>query len=165
MYEFAVTPAVTSIRRRGVEISEVVPNSLGAVMTVIDGVKPNLNLGTSGITAPGGTSFNNTTTAAKAIALTLTANYLTTDPLDTNLHPTLTVVEGGTSGGVGNAAYKSTGVFTWTGLGSGRIDMTVSPNSDGRRDTVMVDFSNMTDLAGNPMDNFQGAPVLKFVTP
>ncbi|HET9528612.1 MAG TPA: DUF512 domain-containing protein [Pyrinomonadaceae bacterium] len=30
MYEFAVTPAVTSIRRRGVEISEVVPNSLGA---------------------------------------------------------------------------------------------------------------------------------------
>jgi putative radical SAM enzyme (TIGR03279 family) len=32
MYEFAVTPAVTSIRRRGVEISEVVPESLGAEM-------------------------------------------------------------------------------------------------------------------------------------
>jgi len=30
MYEFAVTPAVTSIRRRGVEIAEVVPDSLGA---------------------------------------------------------------------------------------------------------------------------------------
>ena len=30
MYEFAVTPAVTNIRRRGVEISEVVPDSLGA---------------------------------------------------------------------------------------------------------------------------------------
>jgi putative radical SAM enzyme (TIGR03279 family) len=30
MYEFAVTPAVTNIRRRGVEISEVLPNSLGA---------------------------------------------------------------------------------------------------------------------------------------
>src|SRR6185436_7391972 len=30
MYEFAVTPAVTNIRRRGVEISEVVPESLGA---------------------------------------------------------------------------------------------------------------------------------------
>lgn len=30
MYEFAVTPAVTNIRRRGVEISEVTPNSLGA---------------------------------------------------------------------------------------------------------------------------------------
>jgi putative radical SAM enzyme (TIGR03279 family) len=30
MYEFAVTPAVTNIRRRGVEISEVIPNSLGA---------------------------------------------------------------------------------------------------------------------------------------
>lgn len=29
MYEFAVTPAVTSIRRRGVEIAEVSPNSLG----------------------------------------------------------------------------------------------------------------------------------------
>lgn len=29
MYEFAVTPAVTNIRRRGVEISEVTPNSLG----------------------------------------------------------------------------------------------------------------------------------------
>ncbi len=30
MYEFAVTPAVTNIRRRGVEISEVIPHSLGA---------------------------------------------------------------------------------------------------------------------------------------
>ena len=30
MYEFAVTPAVTNIRRRGVEISEVLPESLGA---------------------------------------------------------------------------------------------------------------------------------------
>ena len=29
MYEFAVTPAVTSIRRRGVEIAEVSPESLG----------------------------------------------------------------------------------------------------------------------------------------
>ena len=32
MYEFAVTPAVTNIRRRGVEISEVAPDSLGADM-------------------------------------------------------------------------------------------------------------------------------------
>jgi putative radical SAM enzyme (TIGR03279 family) len=32
MYEFAVTPAVTNIRRRGVEISEVSPESLGADM-------------------------------------------------------------------------------------------------------------------------------------
>ena len=30
MYEFAVTPAVTNIRRRGVEISDVIPDSLGA---------------------------------------------------------------------------------------------------------------------------------------
>src|SRR4029079_6580009 len=37
MYEFAVTPAVTSIRRRGVEISEVVPNSLGAEMDLESG--------------------------------------------------------------------------------------------------------------------------------
>lgn len=29
MYEFAVAPAVTSIRRRGVEIAEVAPESLG----------------------------------------------------------------------------------------------------------------------------------------
>lgn len=32
MYEFAVTPAVTNIRRRGVEISEVAPDTLGAEM-------------------------------------------------------------------------------------------------------------------------------------
>ena len=32
MYEFAVTPAVTNIRRRGVEIYEVAPESLGAEM-------------------------------------------------------------------------------------------------------------------------------------
>ena len=34
MYEFAVTPAVTSIRRRGVEIAEVAPDSLGAEMEI-----------------------------------------------------------------------------------------------------------------------------------
>ncbi len=37
MYEFAVTPAVTNIRRRGVEICEVVPDSLGAEMDLESG--------------------------------------------------------------------------------------------------------------------------------
>src|SRR5213592_729250 len=37
MYEFAVTPAVTSIRRRGVEIAEVAPESLGAEMEIEPG--------------------------------------------------------------------------------------------------------------------------------
>src|ERR687894_596707 len=37
MYEFAVTPAVTNIRRRGVEICDVVPNSLGAEMDLENG--------------------------------------------------------------------------------------------------------------------------------
>jgi putative radical SAM enzyme (TIGR03279 family) len=37
MYEFAVTPAVTNIRRRGVEISEVAPDSLGADMELESG--------------------------------------------------------------------------------------------------------------------------------
>ena len=37
MYEFAVTPAVTNIRRRGVEICEVTPDSLGAEMDLESG--------------------------------------------------------------------------------------------------------------------------------
>jgi putative radical SAM enzyme (TIGR03279 family) len=37
MYEFAVTPAVTNIRRRGVEIYDVVPDSLGAEMDLETG--------------------------------------------------------------------------------------------------------------------------------
>ncbi|HEX7332875.1 MAG TPA: DUF512 domain-containing protein [Pyrinomonadaceae bacterium] len=37
MYEFAVTPAVTNIRRRGVEIAEVAPDSLGAEMDLQSG--------------------------------------------------------------------------------------------------------------------------------
>ena len=37
MYEFAVTPAVTNIRRRGVEIYEVEPDSLGAEMDIEPG--------------------------------------------------------------------------------------------------------------------------------
>ena len=37
MYEFAVAPAVTNIRRRGVEISEVSPASLGAEMDLEPG--------------------------------------------------------------------------------------------------------------------------------
>lgn len=37
MYEFAVTPAVANIRRRGVEICDVTPNSLGAEMDLESG--------------------------------------------------------------------------------------------------------------------------------
>jgi putative radical SAM enzyme (TIGR03279 family) len=37
MYEFAVTPAVTNIRRRGVEIADVTPDSLGAEMDLESG--------------------------------------------------------------------------------------------------------------------------------
>ncbi len=37
MYEFAVTPAVTSIRRRGVEIAEVDPESLGSELELESG--------------------------------------------------------------------------------------------------------------------------------
>lgn len=37
MYEFAVTPAVTNIRRRGVEITDVVPESLGAELELQPG--------------------------------------------------------------------------------------------------------------------------------
>src|SRR6266446_198415 len=37
MYEFAVTPAVTSIRRRGVEIAEVSPDSLGSELELESG--------------------------------------------------------------------------------------------------------------------------------
>jgi len=37
MYEFAVTPAVTNIRRRGVEIAEVAPDSLGAEIDLESG--------------------------------------------------------------------------------------------------------------------------------
>ncbi len=37
MYEFAVTPAVTNIRRRGVEIAEVTPDSLGAELELEPG--------------------------------------------------------------------------------------------------------------------------------
>ena len=37
MYEFAVTPAVTQIRRRGVEVTEVAPESLGAELELEPG--------------------------------------------------------------------------------------------------------------------------------
>lgn len=37
MYEFAVTPAVTNIRRRGVEIADVIPDSLGAELELEPG--------------------------------------------------------------------------------------------------------------------------------
>src|SRR3954462_2993540 len=37
MYEFAVAPAVTSIRRRGVEIAEVTPDSLGSELELESG--------------------------------------------------------------------------------------------------------------------------------
>src|SRR5256884_2387053 len=45
MYEFAVTPAVTQIRRRGVEISEVAVGSLGAEMELEPGDRIMRNTG------------------------------------------------------------------------------------------------------------------------
>src|ERR1700682_3565799 len=37
MYEFAVTPAVTQIRRRGVEIADVAPRGIGAELELEPG--------------------------------------------------------------------------------------------------------------------------------
>src|SRR6266700_1450924 len=37
MYEFAVTPAVTQIRRRGITITEVTPDSIGAELDLAPG--------------------------------------------------------------------------------------------------------------------------------
>lgn len=138
-----------------------VPYSLGALMTVRDGVKPSLNTAGSAITAPGGASFNNATATARAIALTL-STVLTggqNDPIDTTKKPTVRVGNGGVAG-----TFAAPG-FVWTSLTGGTLNVSVPANTNGSGDTIVVDFSAVTDLAGNPFDNLPNAPVLRYLTP
>lgn len=146
-----------------ISATKYVPNSLGAVLTVTDKVKPSFNTTSSGLTNSLGTTFNNTTAAAKVIQLTVAVNTRSSEPVDTTKHPLVRVAEGGVSGGIGNATYQASGTFAWTGITSGVVTMTVGANEDGRRDTVVVDFSAVTDLAGNGFDS-TATPVVKYVT-
>jgi hypothetical protein len=137
------------------------PYSLGALMTVRDGVKPSLNTAGSAITAPLGASFNNATASARAITLTL-STVLTggqNDPIDTTKKPTVRIGNGGVAG---TFAAPS---FTWTSRTGGTLNVSVPPNTDGSGDTVVVDFSGVTDLAGNTFDNLPNAPVLRYLAP
>ncbi|MCD6024080.1 MAG: hypothetical protein K0Q91_996 [Fibrobacteria bacterium] len=141
--------------------SRPVPYSLGALMTVRDGVKPSLNTTGSTITAPGGASFNNATATARAITLTL-STVLTggqNDPIDTTKKPTVRIGNGGVAG---TFAAPS---FVWTSLTGGTLNVSVPANTNGSGDTVVVDFSAVTDLAGNTFDNLPNAPVLRYLAP
>jgi hypothetical protein len=141
--------------------TQPVPYSLGGLMTVKDGVRPSLNVAGSAITAPGGTSFNNTTGTAQSITLTL-GTFLTgsqNDPIDTTKKPTIRVGNGGV---VGTFPAPT---FRWTSLTGGTLSVTVPANTSGVADTVVVDFSTVTDLAGNFFDNLPVAPVLRYLAP
>jgi hypothetical protein len=140
--------------------AQVVPYSLGALLTVKDGVKPAL-ASNNPITAPGGTLWA-ANPALRTISLTVPVALANSqnDPLDTTKKPTVRTAQG-----PGSASYVATASFVWTSLTSGRVDVVVGANQDARLDSVIVDFSNVTDLNNNTFDLQGGPRVLTFTAP
>jgi hypothetical protein len=142
-----------------VSSTKFVQFTLGALMTVRDGVRPSMNTTASTLTVPGGTSFA-PTAAARVVPITLNISMTASqnDPLDTTRRPTVRVGNGGLPG-------TGTATFVWTSLLGGRVDFSLAANADARQDTVVLNFAPVTDLAGNPVDTLPNAPVLRYLVP
>lgn len=88
------------------------------------------------------------------------------EALDTSKSPSITVIEGGRSyyGDSTYAVSPDDCVWAWTTQSRGALEVTIPAGEDGAYDTLVVDFSGLTDVAGNPVDTTGGGGVIKYHT-
>jgi hypothetical protein len=139
-----------------------------AALMVEDGVKPTLST-SSPVTLLSGLGFSNLGGSAKrTVELSVSLRSYssgTLEPLDTSKAPDIRVGEGCNGFGSCDSTYapKLLG-FAWTSRTTAKVQMEVEAGKDGRRDSLVIDFSKVADLNGNVFDTLPNAPVLKFLT-
>jgi hypothetical protein len=129
---------------------------------VKDGVKPILSVPGSPTSSFG--AFNNLSgSAAKTVNVfvSLSSPLGTLEPLDTSKTPEVSVREGCKSSlSSCDSTYAPKPLrFRWTSRIAGVADLEVEAGKDGRQDTIIVDFSKLTDLAGNAIEPSTGTAV------
>lgn len=134
---------------------------LAASLEVKDGVKPVIYVPGSATSSFG--AFNNISgIAAKTapVTVSLTTPTGSLEPLDTSKVPELSVREGcRTALSSCDSTYVPKPLrFRWTSRTSGIAEVEVEAGKDGRQDTLIIDFSKVTDLGGNGVEGSTGGP-------
>lgn len=136
-----------------------------ASLEVKDGVKPVLTGSGSSLSSA---FYNLTGATAKTVNVTfsLSSPSGTLEPLDTSKVPEVTVREGCRSAVSScDSTYAPKPLrFRWTSRTAGIAEFEVDAGKDGRQDSLLVDFSDVTDLAGNASEGSNGgAPVIRYL--
>ena len=90
--------------------------------------------------------------------------------MDTTHKPTATVNEAGYVSGTtlyGDTLYTINPdicFWTWTSERSGTMSVILDPLQDGAYDSLTIDFTSVTDVAGNAPDTTGGAGYIRFYT-
>ncbi len=135
------------------------PIASAEVLTVTDETSPTADYTTSE------SGFNRSSYgSADTIRVRVYGSYYSnrpfSEPMDTTKMPTFEVREGGNSSYYGDETYKLSAdacEWEWDTPSSGYINVAVPANKNAAYDTIMVDFSNVTDIAGNPTDTTGGS--------
>jgi len=110
--------------------------------------------------------FDNTN-GSTSILLDIPINNLP-EPMDTTKKPVLDVIEGNNGeSSLGDPDYKvskANSRWMWTGLSSGILSIIVDEGKDGSYDTLKVDFTGLSDLAGNKVDTINGSGFITIIT-
>ena len=112
---------------------------------------------------------NSATSVLDTIEISISTSYLP-EPMDTTHKPTATVKEAGYVSGTtlyGDTLYTINPdicFWTWTSERSGTMSVILDPLQDGAYDSLTIDFTSVTDVAGNAPDTTGGAGYIRFYT-
>jgi hypothetical protein len=108
--------------------------------------------------------FNNASYTLEKTVTTQTPSF--PEPMDTTKVPTFEVVEASTSyyGDTLYAVSADMCEWQWISTTLGQIRVTIDARQNGTYDTLKVDCSSFTDIAGNAIKAAADSPVLKYST-
>jgi hypothetical protein len=148
----------------GKNSATVSPFESAMILTIRDQKKPTINMVS---TASG---FNHTAyNYIDTIRISVSSGYLP-EPMDTTKKPTVKVKEASYLSGstlYGDTLYAidpNRCSWIWTSDRSGTLNIAIDPLKNGSYDSLKIDFSRVTDWAGNAADTTAGAGYLYYST-
>ncbi len=113
--------------------------------------------------------FNNTLPVADTVRITVPSSRIP-EPMDTLKSPAVILKEASYYSGTtmyGDSTYKvpeNNCSWTWSTNRSGYLDVIVEANTNGAYDTLKIDFSPVTDIAGNSADTTYDGGFINYST-
>jgi hypothetical protein len=148
----------------GKNSATISPFESAMILTIRDQKKPIINM----VSTYSG--FNHTTyNYIDTIRISVSSGYLP-EPMDTTKKPTVKVKEASYVSGstlYGDTLYAIDAnrcSWIWTSDRSGTMNVAIDPLKNGAYDSLKIDFSRVTDWAGNAADTSAGAGYLYYST-